>query len=146
MIVTFNPKIVFIAAGFMFADILTGTMAAFMHSELNSTAAREGLFHKAAMLMLIAFGIFLDSAQATMDFGFEVPTCAAICSLIMLTECYSIVENFARMLPDELAIKVIELFRLNGSKFEYLYFEDDEDFEDEDDEDYIDNDPYAGDE
>lgn len=138
--IVMNSKMIFIAAGFMLTDILTGTMAAFMHSELNSTAAREGLFHKAAMLMLIAFGVFLDSAQATMDFGFEVPTCAAICSLIMLTECYSIVENFARMLPDELAIKVIELFRLDGSKFDYLYFED------EDENDFIDGDPYAGDE
>ena len=137
--VVMNSKVIFITAGFMLADILTGTMAAFMHSELNSTAAREGLFHKAAMLLLIAFGVFLDSAQATMDFGFEVPTCAAICTLIMLTELYSIVENFAKMLPDELAIKVIELFRLNGSKFEYLYWAEDE--EDEDPE-RIDVDPY----
>ena len=138
--IVMNSKVIFITAGFMLADILTGTMAAFMHSELNSTAAREGLFRKAAMLMLIAFGVFLDSAQATMDLGFEVPTCAAICTLIMLTELYSVLENFAKMLPDELARKVIELFRLNGAKFEYLYFDD------EDEAEFIDGDPYAGDE
>ena len=126
MMVVFNPKVVFITVGFMLADIISGTMAAFMHSELNSTAAREGMFHKAAMLLLIVFGVFLDSAQYTMDFGFEVPTCAAICTLIMLTELYSVVENFAKMLPDELAKKVIELFRLNGSKFDYLYWDDEE--------------------
>lgn len=139
--IVMNSKVIFIAAGFMLADILTGTLAAFMHSELNSTAAREGLFHKAAMLMLIAFGVFLDSAQATMDFGFEVPTCAAICSLIMLTELYSVLENFAKMLPDELARKVIELFRLNGDKFEYLYFDDIDDIDEF--EDFIDTDPYG---
>ena len=137
--VVMNSKVIFITAGFMLADVISGTMAAFMHSELNSTASREGLFHKAAMLLLIAFGVFLDSAQATMDLGFEVPTCAAICTLIMLTEMYSIVENFAKMLPDDLAIKVVELFRLNGSKFEYLYWAEDE--EDEDSE-RIDVDPY----
>lgn len=137
--VVMNSKVIFITAGFMLADVISGTMAAFMHSELNSTASREGLFHKAAMLLLIAFGVFLDSAQATMDFGFEVPTCAAICTLIMLTEMYSIVENFAKMLPDDLAIKVVELFRLNGSKFEYLYWAEDE--EDEESE-RIDVDPY----
>ena len=137
--IVMNSKVIFITAGFMLADVISGTMAAFMHSELNSTASRKGLFHKVAMLLLIAFGVFLDSAQATMDFGFEVPTCAAICTLIMLTELYSIVENFAKMLPDDLAIKVVELFRLNGSKFEYLYWDEDE--ADEEPE-RIDVDPY----
>lgn len=130
-----NPKIIFISAGFMLFDILSGTLAAFFHSELNSTKAREGLFHKVGMLALIAFGVFLDSAQYAMEFGFEVPTCAAICSLIMLTELYSIVENFAKMLPDELGIRIVELFHLGGSKFDYLYWEDE-------DADAIDGNPY----
>lgn len=131
--ITANPKMIFITAGFMLFDILSGTLAAFAHSELNSTKAREGLFHKVSMLALIAFGVFLDSAQYAMDFGIEVPTCAAICTLIIVTELYSIVENFAKMLPDELGIRIIELFHMGGNKFDYLYC---------DDEDSLEGDPY----
>ena len=121
--IVLNPRLVLVTCLFMVFDILTGTAAAWTRHEINSTKAREGIEHKVGMLLLIAFGVLLDTSQAIVDLGLEVPTCAAICLLIVATEIYSIVENCARMLPDELAAKLVDLFHLSGDKFYYLYDE-----------------------
>lgn len=131
MRIVIAPQLIIVTAGFLLCDVVSGTMAAWAHGEISSTKAREGIYHKVGMLMLMFFGVFLDSAQATIDIGLRLPTCSAICLLIMATETYSVVENFARMVPDELAEKIIELFRLSGDKFDYLYEKDLEEPEEE---------------
>lgn len=130
-----NVKLVEVTLVFMLFDVLTGTYAAIVHKELSSSVARQGLFHKCSFILLIAFGILLEFAQAAVpELGLNVPTCAAICSFIIVcVELPSVVENIAKSLPDEIAIKIIELFHLDGAKFDYLY---------SDNKDVLDGNPY----
>lgn len=119
-----NAELVKITLGFMLFDVITGTLAAIKHKELSSTIAREGLFHKMSFIALIAFAIFLEYAQtAVPELGLTVPTTVAVCAVICFIELQSVIENIARMLPDEIAAKIIDLFRLDNEKFEYLYDE-----------------------
>lgn len=122
-----NIQLIYATLGFMLFDVLTGTLAAIIHHELNSSIARLGLWHKASFIVLIAFAIFLEWAQAQVpELAIEVPTTLAVCTFICVgVELPSIIENIAKCLPDEVALKVIELFHLDGEKFDYLL--DDED-------------------
>lgn len=133
---TINVKLIQVTLLFMLFDVLTGTLAAIMHKELSSTVARQGLWHKCSFILLIAFGILLEFAQAAVpEVGLNVPTCTAICTFIIVcVELPSVVENIAKALPDDIAAQIIELFHLDSAKFDYLYNDDEQDM--------IDGNPY----
>lgn len=116
-----NVNLIYIVAGMMVLDVISGTLAAGYHHELNSKVAREGLFHKASFACLVALAIFLEWAQFVVpELGLNIPTTLAVCVLIITIELQSILENVTRIFPDEVAKRIIKLFHLDGEKFAYL--------------------------
>lgn len=104
---------------FIVLDVVTGMMKAFMKKELNSTVMRNGLFHKSAFLLAIAFSYACEYGMMYLELGFTMPIVAAVCIYICLTETVSILENLGEMNPELANKKFMKLFASNkGSENE----------------------------
>lgn len=95
-----------ITGAFIILDFITGLIKAFKNKEYNSSVMREGLFHKAGSVIVVAFGALVDYAQLFLDLGVTVPVAMSICIYICLMEIGSIIENLClinpRIMPDKL--------------------------------------------
>lgn len=91
------PVEVKLALAFMVIDVFTGVLKAVKNKELNSTKAREGIYKKASFILFIAFGYLADYAMRYVDIGFNFPAAATICTLIIVTEAISILENLGQI-------------------------------------------------
>lgn len=94
------PVEVKLALAFMAIDVFTGVLKAVKNKELNSTKAREGIYKKASFILFIAFGYLADYAMDYVDIGFNLPAAATICTLIVVTEAISVLENLGKINPD----------------------------------------------
>lgn len=94
------PVEVKLALAFMVIDVFTGVLKAVKNKELNSTKAREGIYKKASFILFIAFGYLTDYAMDYVDMGFNFPAAATICTLIVVTEAISVLENLGQINPD----------------------------------------------
>lgn len=94
------PVEVKLALAFMVIDVFTGALKAVKNKELNSTKAREGIYKKASFILFIAFGYLADYAMDYVDIGFSFPAAATICTLIIVTEAISVLENLGQINPD----------------------------------------------
>lgn len=93
------PVVVKLALAFMVIDVFTGVLKAVKNKELNSTKAREGIYKKASFILFIAFGYLADYAMDYVDIGFSFPAAATICTLIIVTEAISVLENLSQINP-----------------------------------------------
>lgn len=95
-----------IVSAFILLDLITGTVKAFKEKNFTSTVMREGLFHKAGSLMVIAFGALVDYAQGYLDLGVSIPVASSLCIYVCLMEIGSIIENVSvinpRIIPNKL--------------------------------------------
>ena len=94
------PVEVKLALAFMVIDVFTGVLKAVKSKELNSTKAREGIYKKASFILFIAFGYLADYAMVYVNMGFNLPAAATICTLIIVTEAISVLENLGQINPD----------------------------------------------
>lgn len=94
------PVEVYLAVAFMLIDVITGVLKAVKCSELSSTKARLGMYKKASFIAFIVFGYFLDYTMQYLDVGISFPAAATICTMIIVTECISILENIASVSPE----------------------------------------------
>lgn len=99
-----------ITGAFILLDFITGLIKAFKKKSFTSTVMREGLFHKAGSLVVIAFGALVDFAQGFMDLGVTVPIALPICIYICLMECGSIIENVGEINPRIIPAKLQAYF------------------------------------
>lgn len=100
-----------IVAGFILMDMITGLIKAFKKKEYSSSIMREGLFHKAASIAIIAFGALVDYAQNFLDLGVNIPLSIAICTYITLMEIGSIIENVCEINPEIMPSKLQAYFQ-----------------------------------
>lgn len=107
------PVEVKLALAFMLIDVFTGVLKAVKNKELNSTKAREGIYKKASFILFIAFGYLADYAMVYVDIGFNFPAAATICTLIIVTEAISILENLGQINPDLVKLVAPFLSALN---------------------------------
>lgn len=107
------PVEVKLALAFMVIDVFTGVLKAVKNKELNSTKAREGIYKKASFILFIAFGYLADYAMDYVDMGFSFPAAATICTLIIVTEAISILENLGQINPDLVKLVAPFLSALN---------------------------------
>ena len=107
------PVEVKLALAFMVIDVFTGVLKAVKNKELNSTKAREGIYKKASYILFIAFGYLADYAMNYVDMGFNLPAAATICTLIVVTEAISILENLGKINPDLVKLVAPFLSALN---------------------------------
>ena len=107
------PVEVKLALAFMVIDVFTGVLKAVKNKELNSTKAREGIYKKASFILFIAFGYLADYAMNYVDMGFSFPAAATICTLIIVTEAISVLENLGQINPDLVKLVAPFLSALN---------------------------------
>ena len=107
------PVEVKLALTFMLIDVFTGVLKAVKNKELNSTKAREGIYKKASFILFIAFGYLADYAMDYVNMGFNVPAAATICTLIIVTEAISVLENLGQINPDLVKLVAPFLSALN---------------------------------
>lgn len=107
------PVEVKIALAFMIIDVFTGVLKAVKNKELNSTKAREGIYKKASFILFIAFGYLADYAMSYVNMGFNFPAAATICTLVIVTEAISVLENLGQINPDLVKLVAPFLSALN---------------------------------
>lgn len=112
------PVEVKLAFAFMVIDVLTGVLKAVKNKELNSTKAREGIYKKASFILFIAFGYLADYAMDYVNIGFNLPAAATICTLIIVTEAISVLENLGQINPDLVKLVAPFLSALNKKEGE----------------------------
>ena len=112
------PVEVKLALAFMAIDVFTGVLKAVKNKELNSTKAREGIYKKASFILFIAFGYLADYAMDYVDMGFSFPAAATICTLIIVTEAISVLENLGQINPDLVKLVAPFLSALNKKEGE----------------------------
>ena len=89
----------------MAGDYATGTLAALRHHEWSSSAAREGLWHKGGMILVVliaaltdlAVSLLLRSGVAAFPFDHSVLLTVLALSWYTLTELGSALENATRL-------------------------------------------------
>lgn len=101
-----------LALAFMVIDVFTGVLKAVKNKELNSTKAREGIYKKASFLLFIAFGYIADYAMDYVNMGFNF-SAATICTLVIVTEAISVLENLGQINPDLVKLVAPFLSALN---------------------------------
>lgn len=112
------PVEVKLSVAFMMVDVFTGILKSVKNKELSSTRAREGIYKKASFILFIAFGYLADYAMDYVDLGFNFPAAATICTLIILTEAISVLENLGQINPDLVKLVAPFLSALNSKKEE----------------------------
>ena len=112
------PVEVKLALAFMAIDVFTGVLKAVKNKELNSTKAREGIYKKASFILFIAFGYLADYAMEYVNIGFNLPAAATICTLIIVTEAISVLENLGQINPDLVKLVAPFLSALNKKEGE----------------------------
>lgn len=112
------PVEVKLALAFMLIDVFTGVLKAVKNKELNSTNAREGIYKKASFILFIAFGYLADYAMDYVNMGFNLPAAATICTLIIVTEAISVLENLGKINPDLVKLVAPFLSALNKKEGE----------------------------
>lgn len=107
------PVEVKLALAFMVIDVFTGVLKAVKNKELNSTKAREGIYKKASFILFIAFGYLADYAMNYVNMGFNFPAALTICTLVIVTEAISVLENLGQINPDLVKLVAPFLSALN---------------------------------
>lgn len=93
--------IIGITCAFMLADIISGFLKAWKSHDIKSRALRDGLFHKAAFIGVIALAQLTEyAADRIPEIELNLPITSAICAYIILTELVSVLENLKSINPD----------------------------------------------
>lgn len=103
-----------IVFAFIVLDFVTGLTKAFKNGSFSSTKMREGLFHKAGLVLVVVLGVLVDYAQGYLDLGISVPVAAAVCTYVILMEVSSILENVCQITPELMPDKLHQLFGVKG--------------------------------
>ena len=100
---------------FIVADYASGVAKAVHAKQLESTAMREGLWHKGGFIgaMVLGYG-----CQELVNLGFLPDSFSAIfggvCVWVMITEAISIFENLCHISPELAKSPLAELLNLKG--------------------------------
>lgn len=92
-------------------DYLTGLAKAIAQKDIDSTKMRDGLWHKAAYIVVIVLAEVIEHGQEAVDLGFTVPLIVPACVYIVVTETASILENLGQINPELADSPILQLFR-----------------------------------
>lgn len=106
-----------LACVMMVADMVVGFIVAAINEKLSSTKMRNGLLHKALMLVLIFVCLAIEvSISHTGTLPYDVPTCEVVCGYIVVMELISVLENIANGYPELRDSALFRLFNLDNKK------------------------------
>ena len=105
---------------FIAMDFFTGLLKAFATGTFSSKVMRQGLFHKASLMSVMALGWLVEYAQRFVDMGIgmTVPVGGAACGYIILMEIGSSLENLCETNPDLMPDKLCKMFGVRLDKDE----------------------------
>lgn len=106
---TYKVQVVALAV-FITLDILSGLAAAASTKTINSTAMREGMWHKLAFVFTYILSFALEMCMGAVDIGFTIPTAGAVAVYIVGTETVSILENICTLNPELKEKGLLKLF------------------------------------
>lgn len=112
------PVEVKLVLAFMVIDVFTGVLKAIKNKELNSTKAREGIYKKTSFILFITFGYLADYAMAYVNMGFNFSAAVTICTLVIVTEAISVLENLGQINSDLVKLVAPFLSALNKKEGE----------------------------
>lgn len=95
-------KFILITCGFIVFDIITGVIGALVRGDFESKKMRQGGIHKLFLILVIAFGVYLDVAQGYIQFEYKIPCMNAICLYVSFMEILSVIENINLTFPNAL--------------------------------------------
>lgn len=95
---------------FVLFDVLTGIVKAGYRGEFSSTGMRQGIYHKASYLCVLALAFLCDWGIAHIDLGFAANLTPIVCAYISLTEITSILENLAAVNPSLAGSRIMRVF------------------------------------
>lgn len=99
------------AAVLMAFDVLTGLLGALVRHAFSSTKMREGLGHKAMLVLVVALAFLVQGfAGHVADLGFSVPLILPACVYIVLMEVASVLENVSLAYPELAETPLFKLF------------------------------------
>lgn len=98
-------------------DVVFGFAGAVKMGDVQSEKLRNGLWHKAGFVGLIALAYVIQWAAAYAELGFEVPTVIAVCVYVIVTEAVSVFENLCVLNPVFINSPLGTIFR-NDEKFQ----------------------------
>ncbi len=92
--------VLIITAVMILLDVVVGFAGAVRRKDVQSSKLRDGLWHKAGFVGLIALAYVIQYAAQYAELGFEVPTVVAVCVYVTVTEAVSVFENLCVLNPN----------------------------------------------
>ena len=111
-------EIYVIVLGFIVFDVLTGFIKGIAKEGINSTALRQGLFHKLSEILAVAGSAGLDYVVKYLELGVNVPLVESVSVYICVMELVSIIENICAINPQLTKFFKPYLEKLKGEKDE----------------------------
>lgn len=95
----------------MAMDILSGFVGAAVRGAVSSTKMREGIGHKALLVIVIVVAVLVQTFTLHIgDMGFTVPLIVPCCVYIVVMELTSVMENVCEAYPDLKDTPLMRLF------------------------------------
>ena len=108
-----EPELWAVAAAFimMVMDIVTGFAGAVVTGTISSTKMREGIGHKAMLVLLVVLAVLVQTFSLHIgDMGWTIPLIVPVCVYIVVMEVASVVENCVSAYPDLKDTPLVRLF------------------------------------
>lgn len=104
------------ACAMMAMDVVTGFTGAVVTKTVSSTRMREGIGHKAMLVLLIVLAVLVQTFSLHIgDMGWSIPLIIPVCVYIVVMEVASVVENCVRAYPDLKDSPLVRLFERASS-------------------------------
>ena len=85
---------------FVAFDTISGLIKAFATNTFSSTKVKTGIFHKAALILIMVMSVVIDILSGFIpSMPFTVPLTQGCCLLIIGMECMSVLENVCAINP-----------------------------------------------
>lgn len=85
---------------FVAFDTISGLIKAFATNTFSSTKVKTGIFHKAALILIMVMSVVIDILSGFIpSIPFTVPLTQGCCLLIIGMECMSVLENVCAINP-----------------------------------------------
>lgn len=108
-----EPELWAVIAAFimMVMDIVTGFAGAVVTGTISSTKMREGIGHKAMLVLLVVLAVLVQTFSLHIgDMGWTIPLIVPVCVYIVVMEVASVVENCVVAYPDLKDSPIVRLF------------------------------------
>lgn len=101
----------------MAMDIVSGFVGAIVRGNVSSTKMREGLGHKAMLVLLVVLAVMVQAFTLHIgDMGWTVPLILPVCIYIVVMEVASVVENIVDAYPELKDTQLVKLFERSTSE------------------------------